>query len=745
MESIRQGKDEKEDTVVILSPESMGRNFIPQEYLSPGQDEYHLRNLQVTRPKTGWRHLRSDEVEQLVKNGNTTNNWDEILVTDPFEANQIKNSRFYGLVRIGVTRDVVLQHHDLRTPSGITNSLIVSCDIGNDVAIHNVHYLAHYIIGDNCMLLNINEMHVTNHAKFGNGIIKEGEPESVRTWLDIMNETGCRRVLPFEGMTTGDAYLWAKYIDDEPLQANLRKITQHSVDNRRGFYGTTGSQCVIKNSHILKDVKIGAHCYIKGANKLKNLTINSSAEEPTQIGEGVELVNGIIGYGCRIFYGCKAVKFILGNNSNLKYGARLINSFLGDNSTISCCEVLNNLIFPAHEQHHNNSFLIASVVMGQSNMAAGATIGSNHNSRANDNEIQAGRGFWPGLCTSVKHSCRFASFTLLSKADYPAELDIPLPFSLLNNNVSKDQLEVMPAYWWMYNMFALARNAWKFKNRDKRIHKTQNIEFEAFAPDTVEEIIKARNLLEIWTARAYLCKNNGGDLKADDETLTRKGRELLNGDREQLRNLEITGKNMENSHRKQVILKAYEGYHAYGDMLHHYAVKNLLAYIDSNPEASLESMQVELKGPRQKEWINLGGQLMTEKDLKQLRTDIISGKLDSWKEIHRRYDKLWQKYPLDKQKHAFAVLCELTGSDSLSLEQWNDALTKAITIQNYISEQVFISRKKDYDNPYRMITFRNREEMTAAIGEVDKNSFIVQVRQETEQFEKRIRKMVEAI
>ena len=288
------------------------------------------------------------------------------------------------------------------------------------------------------------------------------------------------------------------------LQENLKKITQKSIDNQRGYYGTTGNHCVIKNSLILKDVKISSYCYIKGANKLKNLTINSSEEEPTQIGEGVELVNGIIGYGCHIFYGCKAVKFILGNNSNLKYGARLINSFLGDNSTISCCEVLNNLIFPAHEQHHNNSFLIASVVMGQSNMAAGATIGSNHNSRANDNEIQAGRGFWPGLCTSVKHSCRFASFVLLSKADYPAELDIPLPFSLLNNNVSKDQLEVMPAFWWMYNMYALARNSWKFQNRDKRIHKDQNIEFEPFAPDTIEEIFNARNLLEIWTAKASL-------------------------------------------------------------------------------------------------------------------------------------------------------------------------------------------------------------------------------------------------
>ncbi len=189
-----------------------------------------------------------------------------------------------------------------------------------------------------------------------------------------------------------------------PLQKALVSITQASMDNRRGYYGTTGNQCVIKNSLILKDVKIGSNAYIKGANKIKNLTINSSPEEPTQIGEGVELVNGIIGYGCHIFYGCKAVKFILGNNSNLKYGARLINSFLGDNSTISCCEVLNNLIFPAHEQHHNNSFLIASVVMGQSNIAAGATIGSNHNSRANDNEMQAGTGFLAGPVHKLKAS-----------------------------------------------------------------------------------------------------------------------------------------------------------------------------------------------------------------------------------------------------------------------------------------------------------------------------------------------------
>lgn len=723
------------DNVIILPPESIGRNFIPAEYLPKGKDEYYLRDKQSKPPEGGWRHLRSEEVERLVKNANTAENWDEILVTNEFDTDQIKNSKFYGLVRIGRLRNNILQHHDLRLPSGITNSMIISSDIGDDVAIHNVHYLAHYIIGNNCILFNVQEMHTTNHAKFGNGVVKDGEPENVRTWVDVMNETGCRRILPFDGMISADAYLWAKYIDDAPLQENLKKLTQKCADSQRGFYGTTGSNCVIKNSLILKDVKILSHCYIKGANKLKNLTINSSEQEPTQIGEGVELVNGIIGYGCHIFYGCKAVKFILGNNSNLKYGARLINSFLGDNSTISCCEVLNNLIFPAHEQHHNNSFLIASVVMGQSNMAAGATIGSNHNSRANDNEIQAGRGFWPGLCTSVKHSCRFASFTLLSKADYPAELDIPLPFSLLNNNVHDDRLEVMPAYWWMYNMFALARNSWKFQNRDKRIHKNQNIEFDPFAPDTIEEIFNARTLLEIWTAKASIAADGKSVKGKDDKELASHGRKLLSGIEADINKLEVLGENMENTRRKVLILKPWKAYHAYGEILHYYAVKNLMEYMTNNPKSSLPVMCKTLKGTRKREWVNLGGQLMQKEDLDNLRSDIGSGKLKSWKDIHTRYNDLWAKYKLDKQKHAFATICELIGTEKLNSEAWNTALEKIVKIQNYISGQVYSSRKKDFENPYKQTTFRNKEEMVAAFGSVDENSFIIQVRQETADFE----------
>ena len=723
------------ERVTLLPPEALSDGWIDARYLPEGKDKYYIRNRQVTPPEGGWRHLHSDEIERLVKNNNTASSWDTLWVTDEFNPSVVKDNKFYGTVRIGRISNGALQYHDLRLPVGITNSSIHSCDIGDNCAIHDVHYLSHYIIGSHSMLFNIQEMSATDHAKFGNGIVKDGEPESVRVHIEIMNETGARSVLPFDGMIPADVYLWGKYVDDATLQQRLHDITQHTIDHHRGYYGEIGERCVIKNSSIIKDVKIGTDCYIKGASKLKNITINSSEKEPSQIGENVILVNGIVGYGCRIFYSCTAVKFILGNNSNLKYGARLINSIMGDNSTISCCEVLNNLIFPGHEQHHNNSFLIASIIMGQSNMAAGATIGSNHNSRTNDGELVAGRGFWPGLCSSVKHSSRFASFVLLAKGDYPAEMNIPLPFSLVNNSTSTNRLEVMPAYWWMYNMYALARNTWKYRTRDKRITKVQNIEFDTFAPDTMQEVVHARQLLELWVGKAYINalshEQRAMSIDNEDSKQVKKlGRRLLQGDRKIVDELTVLGEGIENSQREVHILKAYDAYHAYGDMLIHYAMSSIMD--DENLTINdLRTMVAETRGSKfEKQWINLGGQLITEEDLDILRQDICNGTLDTWNDIHHRYNELWERYPTDKLRHALYALCTILDTDVMTDDLWLQALSHEERIQRRISEQVYLSRKKDHDNSYRSATCRNAEEAQAIFGAPEDNKFVNLMREE---------------
>jgi hypothetical protein len=58
------------DTVSILHAGTIGKDFIPREYLKDGRDEYYYRDIQTLWHRDRWRHLRADEVERLVKGKN---------------------------------------------------------------------------------------------------------------------------------------------------------------------------------------------------------------------------------------------------------------------------------------------------------------------------------------------------------------------------------------------------------------------------------------------------------------------------------------------------------------------------------------------------------------------------------------------------------------------------------------------------------------------------------------------------
>jgi hypothetical protein len=195
--------------ITLLPSNRYGYDFIPPKYLPPGKDEYWRRNEQAGRSPNSWRRLKAQEIEILVKNDNFCANWDHFLVSDPFDPSLIRNSNFYGLIRIGALRDLLLQHHDFKILAGIRNSTVISCDIGNDAAIQDCSYISHYIIGERVILSRIDELQTTNHAKFGNGVLCEGEEEDVRIWIDVMNEAGGRSILPFADMIPADDFLWA--------------------------------------------------------------------------------------------------------------------------------------------------------------------------------------------------------------------------------------------------------------------------------------------------------------------------------------------------------------------------------------------------------------------------------------------------------------------------------------------------------------------------------------------------------
>lgn len=713
----------------------LGYNFVDPKYLPKGKDEYYLRSKQNP---TGdrYRALTAKEIKQLIANGNTSDNWKNVWVADGFDPSMVQLCKFFGIVRIGKLEPYYLEFHDIRLPVGLYSSYIISSDLGDNVVVNNVNYLSHYIIGNEVILVNVNEIEVSDHAKFGNGIVKRGEKESVRIWLELCNENAARSVMPFDGMQAADAWLWSRYRGDDVLMQKFREFTEKKYDDRRGYYGMIGDRTVIKNSRIIKDVNIGTDAYIKGANKLKNLTINSSAESPTQIGEGCELVNGIIGYGCKAFYGAKAVRFILASHSQLKYGARLINSFLGDNSTISCCEVLNSLIFPGHEQHHNNSFLCASVLKGQTNMAAGATIGSNHNSRGADGEIIAGRGFWPGLCVSLKHNSKFASFTLMAKGDFPAELNIPIPFSLVGNDVSNDKLVVMPGYWFLYNMYALARNSGKYETRDKRAFKNQYLEYDYLAPDSINEIFDA----------LYLLKKAVGESdptnkakKRTEEQIVKLGEKLLE-QKVNLEEREILVKGFENTDRKVQLLKVTEAYHIFKELIVYYGITQLIAVIEKEKISSFDQLLKSTGKAVRNEWINIGGQLTPKPAINVLIRDIHNGKITGWDEVHKFYKEHSDKYLKDKRQHAFASLLEIQNlkPGAFTRKIFLQLLQQSVTTKEWMVKGIYESRAKDYANPFRKMVYETQKEMEKVVGSLKENSFIRQQREELVQYKKQV-------
>ncbi|MBV8255349.1 MAG: DUF4954 family protein [Chitinophaga sp.] len=719
--------------------EQLGYNFIEDE-IPKGKDEYYLRNEQWQR-QDQYRQLTAYEVEALVRNDNTSDNWNNIFVSNEFNPKLVQHCHFFGMVRIGKLEPYYLEYRNLKLPVGLYNSTICACDFGDNVVVHNVNYLSHYILGNEVIIANVNEMVTSDVAKFGNGVVKSGEQENLRIELELCNENGGRAVLPFDGMLPGDAYLWTRYRDDEQLQQQFRNFTEKQFDKRRGYYGMVGDRSVIKNCRMIKDVTIGTDAYLKGANKLKNLTINSSAEARSQIGEGCEMVNGIVGYGCRAFYGVKAVRFVMASHSQLKYGARLINSYLGNNSTISCCEVLNSLIFPAHEQHHNNSFLCASLVMGQSNMAAGATVGSNHNSRGADGEIIAGRGFWPGLCVSLKHNSRFANFTLLSKGNYMSELHIPIPFSLVSNDEHDNTLRVMPAYWFMYNMYAIARNSWKYVDRDRRTDKVQLIEYDFLAPDSVEEMFHAMAIMEIATAKAWLAlPENKPKKDLTEKDLRKKGKELLLEKPEDVSRLTIYAENFENSSRRTQLLKVHKAYPIFRDLIVYYGIKNII----SAGKPSFLALQAAIKNAKRTPWLNIGGQLMKAETVEALKQRIRKNRISGWPQLHEAYSDISKEYLGDKLQHAVASMLEIkeVPLKNFSTEHLSQWLVDSVQTLEWMAEGIYKSREKDYINPFRKMAYSNEQEMNIVVGSLEHNSFINETMNELGEYKEKVRRMI---
>jgi hypothetical protein len=287
----------------------------------------------------------------------------------------------------------------------------------------------------------------------------------------------------------------------------------------------------------------------------------------------------------------------------------------------------------------------------------------------------------------------------------------------------------MPGYWFLYNFYALARNAWKYIDRDKRIDKTPIFEYNYLAPDSVNELINSLDILAIAVAKAAIAKDKKLQ-QTSEKGWIELGKKLLHTKtKKEIDSLEIFAEGFENSKRKTRMVKVYDAYHMFEKMILVYGMDALVTELSSKKYKSIITTVNNLKsGAKDMQWTNVGGQLMPTKTVQSLINQIKTDSIGSWEEVHEFYQAASSKYPQQKIAHALAALEFITGKklESFKTATLVDLLDKYLTIKTSITDSILYTRSKDYKNPFRKMVYENEAEMNKVIGNIDNNSFILE-------------------
>jgi hypothetical protein len=252
------------------------------------------------------------------------------------------------------------------------------------------------------------------------------------------------------------------------------------------------------------------------------------------------------------------------------------------------------------------------------------------------------------------------------------------------------------------------------------------LEFDFLAPDTVSEILQGIKLLEKWVSESL----GGGDGKA-----------WLQDPANATNPLGIFATGIENTKRRTRIAKAHRAYQIFHDLLNYHAAKEWLATSERHPTKSpAELLQATLKNATAIQvWENLGGQLIPSGVIQDMKNDVKSGKITRWKQVHDFYEKQAALYPDQKFENALNGLLKVQANAMENIPAWLD---KAVETARFLTAGIEKSRKKDYDDPFRLTMFGNAEELEAVIGDLNDNEFIQQSKIAQEVFETKINMLI---
>lgn len=655
-----------------------------------------------------YRLLTTQEIKTLELRGCLAEDWTKIEVNDPFNAGRLRNVKFGGNIRLGANSGLTKFNELISKQSGITNCFIQDSVIGNDVYLSDIGILVNYKIGDGSFISNTGTIAVFGSTAFGNG-----------HEINILNENGGRKLPVFDRLSAQIAYMLVVYRHNPQFINKLKSLITDYINTKIATTGEIGEYCRIQNTKNIINVNISPFCQIEGALNLEEGTIKCNEKAPVHIGGGVIAKHFIILSGSNIDNGA-----IL-NSTFVGQGVQVGNQFSSDNSAFFAnCEAFHGeacSIFagPYTVTHHKSTLLIAGMFSFYN--AGSGTNQSNHMYKLGP--VHQGiveRGSKTGSFSYMLWPTRVGSFTVVMDKHTGNFDSSEFPFSYISAENGKSV--IIPAM----NLFTVgtARDSKKWPARDNRKddEKTDIINYDLFNPCTIQKMIQGSSTLE----KLYQTAAN------DREFIYHKG---LYINRLMLRTSKRFYELAVYTNLYGVLIKKAtdQNFNTIDEL------QKILRPSDSNASIS--------------DWVDIAGMITDKDSLKRIIGAVIDGKIKNIDDLSLEFNNCNKDYEDKAYSWCISTLNKLKGIDVSSIsksgmlelsENWK---TGSVKCNNMILKDA----EKEFDQ-YSRIGFglegdenEKLADFESVRGSYEKNSFISEIRRESEKIEEIYSKLVEKI
>lgn len=525
--------------------------------------------------------------------------------------------------------------------------------VGDNCCIENVkNYIANYEIGAYTFIENVDIILVDRKSRFGNGVE-----------VSVLNETGGREVMIHDRLSAHQAYIMALYRHRPQLTERMKALVEAYADEHASDRGTIGSHVTIVNSGYIKNVRIGDHCEIEGAGRLKNGSINSNADDPVHIGYGVVCDDFIISSGSHIEDGTMMTRCFVGQACHMGHNYSASDSLFFSNCQEENGEACAIFAGPFTVTHHKSTLLIAGMF---SFMNAGS--GSNQSNHMYKlGPIHQGaleRGAKTTSDSYILWPARIGAFSLVMgrHVNHPDTSDLPFSYLIEDKNTTY----LVPGV--NLRSVGTIRDAQKWPKRDLRKDpfRLDQINYNLLSPYTIQKMMKGRSILK------------------ELERVSGETSETYSYQSAKIKNSALN-----------------KGIKFYETAIHKFlgnSVIKRLEEIHFKNDKEVRQRLLPDTSIGQGEWVDISGLIAPKTEIERLMSDIETGVLHTVDQIHDRFAEMHANYYTYEWTWAYGKMLEFYGLDAETItakdiinivHQWQQSVV-------WLDKMVYEDAKKEF-------------------------------------------------